>query len=157
MSQLEFDFSDVTEITLEDRDGDRFTFDRYADRISAIRYFLKCTKTRAAQVLEDLEKEWDVYADGMYQIVLCKGKLIAYNFEIYGQTYWHGHKYNELGEWDFRRIVDGLKPKAEKKSRLKKIEVTCTEIQLKKARQLYYAHEIGFDVTYKDYQRWHLL
>lgn len=31
------------------------------------------------------------------------------------------------------------------------------EIQLKKARQLYYAHEIGFDVTYKDYQRWHLL
>ena len=64
MSQLEFDFTDVTEITLEDRDGDRFTFDRYADRISAIRYFLNCTKTRAAQVLEDLEKEWDVYADG---------------------------------------------------------------------------------------------
>ena len=49
MSQLEFDFSDVTEITLEDRDGDRFTFDRYADRISAIRYFLNCTKTRKAR------------------------------------------------------------------------------------------------------------
>ena len=63
MSQLEFDFSDVTEITLEDRDGDRFTFDRYADRISAVRYFLKCTKSRAAQVLEDLEKEWDVYSE----------------------------------------------------------------------------------------------
>ncbi len=49
MSQLEFDFSDVTEITLEDRDGDRFTFDRYADRISAVRYFLKCPKSRSME------------------------------------------------------------------------------------------------------------
>lgn len=57
---------------------------------------------------------------------------------------------------DARRNL-ALKMKAEKKSRLKKMEVTCTEIQLKKAKQLYYAHEIGVDVTYKDYQRWHLL
>ena len=26
-----------------------------------------------------------------------------------------------------------------------------------KPKTLYYAHEIGFHVTYKDYQRWHLL
>ena len=33
----------------------------------------------------------------------------------------------------------------------------CTERQLKKAKQLFYAKNIGFSITFKDYQRWHLL
>ena len=107
---------------------------------------------------EELEKDWNIYTDGRQeQIVLCKGERLVYNFKLYGQTYLHGHKYNELNEWDFRKLVDGMKPKPEKKSRPKRIIVMCTEIQLRKAKQLWYATKIGFDITAKDYRRWHLL
>lgn len=36
------------------------------------------------------------------------------------------------------------------------IDVIATELQLKRASQLQYASTIGFDITWKDYRRWHL-
>lgn len=155
--QLTLNFDNA--VTLIDKDGDKFVFNRWADKNKAVMSFLHCTKSRASEVIKDPEKDWDIYTDGRQeQIVLCKGERIVYNFELCGQTYYlHGHKYNELNEWDFRKLVDGMKPKLEKKSRPKRIIVMCTEIQLKKAKQLWYATKIGFDVTAKDYQRWHLL
>ena len=90
-----------------------------------------------------------------YQIVLAKGDKVIYNFEIAGETWYNGHKYNELNEWAFRALCDGIKPKEKKPPKLKKIVVMSTERQLKKAKQLFYAKNIGFSITAKDYQRWH--
>ena len=33
----------------------------------------------------------------------------------------------------------------------KPLKITCTEIQLKRARQLYYARSAGFNIGYADY------
>ena len=144
-------------IILTDKDGDKIVFNRYADRVSAIRAFLKCSKKEAEKTLEELSREYEVYSCKDYQIVLAKGDKVIYNFEIAGETWYNGHKYNELNEWAFRALCDGIKPKEKKPPKLKKIVVMSTERQVKKAKQLYYANNIGFSITAKDYQRWHLL
>ena len=152
-----FDFSEVTRIDLKDKDGDILSFNRYTDKAKTIADFLKSSIKKGEEVLRELEKEYDVYTCKDYQIVLAKDNKIIYNFEIGGETYYNGHKYNELNEWAFRKLVDGIKPKEKKPPKLKKVVVTCTERQVLKAKQLYYAKSIGFDITYKDYARWHLV
>ena len=152
-----FDFSEVTRIDLKDKDGDILSFNRYTDKAKIIAGFLKCSRTKGEEVLRELEKEYDVYTCKDYQIVLAKSERIIYNFEIGGETWYKGHKYNELNEWAFRKLIDGIKPKEKKAPKLKKVVVTCTEKQVLKAKQLYYAKSIGFDITYKDYARWHLV
>lgn len=37
------------------------------------------------------------------------------------------------------------------------IKITCTKEQLKRAKQLWYAKTIGFNIRYEDYKRWKLL
>jgi hypothetical protein len=152
-----FDFSEVTKIDLIDKDGDVLTFNKYADNSKAVAAFLKCSRTKADEVLEDLRKQYDVFTCSDFQIVLAKGDKIIYNFEAGGETWYNGHKYNELNEWAFRKLVDGIKPKEKKPPKLQNVVVTCTERQVQKAKQLYYAKSIGFDITYKDYAKWHLI
>jgi hypothetical protein len=111
----------------------------------------------AKSINEKLKKEWDVYA-APCQIILSKNGLIKHNFEMYGQTWWHGHKYNTVNEWDFRSFVENGKTKIKTAAKsCKGIRLTCTERQIKKALQLDYARRIGFDVTRSDYQRFYLL
>ena len=144
-------------ITLTDSDGDTFQADSFYSAIKEIARFLKCSKTKANDVLQSLRKQYEVYAKPG-QILLTQDKRIKYNFEMYGQTWYNGHKYNDLTEWDFKSLVEGKKIKKLKKpASVKTIALTCTERQIKKAKQLYYAHTIGFLITYKDYKRWHLL
>lgn len=156
-NQLQFDFSDTEKIELIDADGEKIIFNRYADKSKAIAYFLKCSQTDAEKVLRDLQKNYDVYSCNLYQIVLAKENKIIYNFEICGETWYKGHKYNELNEWAFRKLVDGIKPKEKKPPKSKVITITSTERQLRKAKQLWYAKTIGFNITSKDYIKWHLL
>lgn len=154
MNQQLLDFSKV----LTDADGDKITIDFHADVLKEIAHFLKCSKKRALQVYDVLHKDFEVYAN-YGQIVLAKGDKAIYNFESFGQTWWHGHKYNIVDEWDFRNFVAGKKIKTEKRksTRTKDIVLTVTEIQRKRAQQLWYAHTIGFDISYKDYQRFYLV
>ena len=35
-------------------------------------------------------------------------------------------------------------------------QVTATELQVKRANQIMYAHDIGFDISWRDFDRWHL-
>lgn len=148
-----FDFSE----TLIDADGDKVFVDIMTDPLKVIAMFLKCSKTKAREVYGLLSKEYQLYANPC-QIILAQGGKVLYNFEMYGQTYYNGHKYNEVNEWDFRNFVDGKKIRTEKKNSVpKKIKITCTEMQLKRAAQLYYAHTIGFDINYKDYARFYLM
>jgi hypothetical protein len=152
MTNMLFDFS----VKLTDKDGDSVTVDGLYNPLNEIERFLSCTKKEAVGVLDRL-KEWDVYA-APCQIILAKNGLIAHNFEVYGQTWWHGHKYNTVNEWDFRSFVENGKTKKKTAAKpCKGILLTCTERQIRKAMQLDYARRIGFDVTRSDYQRFYLL
>lgn len=144
-------------IILTDKDGEKLVFNRFADRIKAIQAFLKCTKKEAQETLEMLKKEYEIYSCSEFQIVLTKDNKIIYNFELCGETWYNGHKYNELNEWAFRKLCEGIKPKEKRPPKPKQIIVTATEKQIKKAKQLYYAKNIGFNITTKDYQKFHLL
>lgn len=124
-----------------------------------IQKMLACSLKEAKAVYDRLKTDYDVYTYD-FQVILCEkgADKILYNFEKYGQTFWQGHKYNSVNEWDFRNFVSGGKIKTERKKRPKKaLELICTEIQMKRANQLWYAHSIGFDVNYKDYQRFYLV
>ena len=149
-----FDFSEY----FLDKDGDKVKVNYLSDTIKEIESFLKCSKAKAVEVLAELKKEYDVYSNNN-QIILIQNNKVVYNFEMFGMTFYCGHKYNDCNEWDFRNFVEGKKTKIEKKQtsrRLPKITVTATEKQIKKAQQLYYAKSIGLDITYKDYQRFYL-
>lgn len=151
-----FDIGQYVLISLFDIDGDEIIMNKDADPKKAISYFLNCSTKKAGEVLEELKKDYDVYATSFWQIVLAQGNKVIYNFEINGETWYNGHKYNELGKYQFIKLVEGIRPKSRKPAREKKITLTVTEQQLKKAKQLYYAKSIGFNITYKDYQKWHL-
>ena len=150
---MKLNFSENEVAELIDSDGNRMYFNRFTYKIKTICSFLKCSRKQGEEVLRDLQKEYSVFTCRQDQIVLAKGNRIVYNFELAGETVFNGHEYNELNEWDFMKLVKGLKPRKDKT----KINVMCTEIQVKRAMQLYYAISLGFDVTRKDYQRWHLL
>lgn len=154
--QLSFFFEENV-IILTDKDGEKIAFNRYTDKTKTIKNFLHCTNEKANEVLCELEKEYDVITCSDYQIILSKNNLIIYNFEIGGETVYKGHKYNPVNEWDFRDFVEKGKIKKETKKRKKDIELTLTERQLSKAKQLNYASEIGFDIGYNDYALWHIV
>ena len=157
-NQLTFDFSDTEKIELKDKDGDIIPFNRYSDKTKAICRFLKCNQETARKVQKELEKDYQIFTCGDWQIVLADNEKIIYNFEIGGESVYLGHKYNELNEWDFRAFCEGRKVKTEKKKpKPKTIILTCTESQLKRAKQLYFASSIGFNITQKDYKKYFLL
>lgn len=153
--ELGFDFYK----TLYDADGDKVIMPTDFKKEITISSFLRCGKKQAMKVLADLEKEYDVYCN-WGQIVLAKGDKCLFNFEECGQSYGTElcpHKYNTITEWDFRDFVNGKKLKTQKQKRSPKITITCTEMQLKRAQQLWYAYQLGFDVTWKDYKRFYLV
>ena len=153
--QALLDFSD----TLTDADGDTIVVDRLSDTVRIISLLLKCSRKKSREVLEKLQKDFDVYSNGWTtQLILAKNGKIIHNFEAHGETSWHGHKYNKVNEWDFRNFLSGKKTRKEKlPAKVKTLKITCTEIQLKRAKQLYYAHTIGFDIGYADYKRFYLV
>lgn len=91
----------------------------------------------------------------------AKDGRIIHNFEAHGETRMYGHKYNPVNEWDFRDFLAGKKMRWEKRKAAEKtpkpIKITCTEIQLKRAKKLYYALTIGFSIGYKDCKRFYLV
>lgn len=158
MTQALLDFSD----TLTDADGDTIVVDRLSDTVGIISRLLKCSGKKAREVLEKLQKDFDVYSnEWTTQLILAKNGKIIHNFEAHGETYMCGHKYNPVNEWDFRDFVAGKKMRWEKRKASerppKPIKITCTEIQLKRAKQLYFAYTIGFNISYADYKRFYLV
>ena len=157
MTQLLLDFSE----TLKDADGDTVVVDRLSDTEKIISRLLKCSRKKSREVLEKLSKDFDVYSNGWTtQLILAKDGKIIHNFEAHGETRMYGHKYNPVNEWDFRDFVAGKKMRWEKRKaaeRPPKPQITCTEIQLKRARQLYYARSAGFNIEYSDYKRFYLV
>lgn len=155
LTQGLLDFSE----TLTDADGDKIVVDLLSDTLQIISLLLKCSRKKSREVLEKLQKDFDVYSNGFTtQLILAKGDRIIHNFELHGETYLYGHKYNKVNEWDFRNFLSGKKTRKEKlPAKVKTLKITCTEIQLKKAKQLYYAHTIGFDIGYADYKRFYLV
>ena len=158
MTQLLLDFSE----TLTDADGDTVVVDRLSDTEMIISRLLKCNRKKSREVLEKLSKDFDVYSNGWTtQLILAKDGKIIHNFEAHGETRMYGHKYNPVNEWDFRDFVAGKKMRWEKRKAAEKppkpLKITCTEIQLKRARQLYYARSAGFNIGYADYKRFYLV
>lgn len=158
MTQLLLDFSE----TLTDADGDTVVVDRLSDTEMIISRLLKCSRKKSREVLEKLSKDFDVYSNGWTtQLILAKDGKIIHNFEAHGETRMYGHKYNPVNEWDFRDFVAGKKMRWEKRKAAEKppkpIKITCTEIQLKRARQLYCARSAGFNIGYADYKRFYLV
>ena len=158
MTQLLLDFSE----TLKDADGDTVVVDRLSDTERIISQLLKCSRKKSREVLEKLSKDFDVYSNGWTtQLILAKDGKIIHNFEAHGETRMYGHKYNPVNEWDFRDFVAGKKMRWGKRKAAEKppkpIKTTCTEIQLKRARQLYYARSAGFNIGYADYKRFYLV
>lgn len=146
----------------QDADGDTIVVDRLSDTERIISRLLKCSRKKSREVLEKLSKDFDVYSNGWTtQLILAKDGRIIHNFEAHGETRMHGHKYNPVNEWDFRDFVAGKKMRWEKRKAAEKppkpIKITCTEIQLKRASQLYYARSAGFSVRYADYKRFYLV
>ena len=158
MTQLLLDFSE----TLKDADGDTVVVDRLSDTEKIISELLKCSRKKSREVLEELSKDFDVYSNGWTtQLILAKDGKIIHNFEAHGETRMYGHKYNPVNEWDFRDFVAGKKMRWKKRKAAerppKPLKITCTEIQLKRARQLYYARSAGFNIEYSDYKRFYLV
>lgn len=153
--QILLDFSE----TLTDADGDTVVVDRLSDSARIISRLLKCSGKKSREVLEKLSKDFDVYSNGFTtQLILAKNGRIIHNFEAHGETRLYGHKYNPVNEWDFRDFLAGKKMRSEKRTAAPKpLKITCTEIQLKRARQLYYAHSVGFNIAYADYKRFYLV
>lgn len=153
-----FEFYD----TLTDKDGDKIVVDRLSDTVRIISLLLKCSEKKSREVLGRLQKDFDVYSDGFTtQLILAKDGRIIHNFEAHGETCLYGHKYNPVNEWDFKDFVAGKKMRWEKRKAAerppKPLKITCTEIQLKRAKQLYYAHSVGFNIAYADYKRFYLV
>lgn len=148
------------ETFLIDADGDKIKVDEAQSTkeiIDTMSEMLGVSKTKAEKILLELYKDFSVYAR-QNQIILAKGKEVIYNLETYGMTWYNGHKYNNLNEWDFRAFCEGRKTRTErKKPKPKAITVTATETQLKRAKQLYFALSVGFNISYKDYQKYYLL
>ena len=148
------------ETFLIDADGDKIKVDEAQSTkeiIDTMSEMLGVSKTKAEVMLKNLQKDFEVYTK-TNQVILSQNGKVIYNFETYGQTWYNGHKYNELNEWDFRAFCEGRKVKTEKKKpKPKTIILTCTESQLKRAKQLYFASSIGFNIGYKDYKRFYLL
>ena len=158
MTQLLLDFSE----TLTDADGDTVVVDRLCDTEMIISRLLKCNRKKSREILEKLSKDFDVYSNGWTtQLILAKDGKIIHNFEAHGETRLYGHKYNPVNEWDFRDFVAGKKMRWEKRKAAEKppkpIKITCTEIQLKRAKQLYYANSAGFNIGYADYKSFYLV
>jgi hypothetical protein len=158
MTQLLLDFSE----TLTDTDGDKVVVDRLSDTERIISWLLKCSRKKSREVLEKLSKDYDVYSNGRTtQLILAKDGRIIHNFEAYGETLIYGHKYNPVNEWDFKEFIAGKNTRWKKRKSAgkppKPIQITCTEIQLKRAKQLYYALTVGFSIGYNDYQRFYLV
>ena len=158
MTQLLLDFSE----TLTDADGDTVIVDRLSDTEMIISRLLKCNRKKSREILEKLSKDFDVYSNGWTtQLILAKDGKIIHNFEAHGETRLYGHKYNPVNEWDFRDFVAGKKMRWEKRKAAEKppkpLKITCTEIQLKRARQLYYARSAGFNIGYADYKSFYLV
>ena len=158
MTQGLLDFSD----TLTDADGDTVVVDRLSDTVRIISLLLKCSGKKAREVLAKLRKDFDVYSNGWTtQLILAKDGRIIHNFELHGETWQYGHKYNPVNDWDFRVFVAGKKMRWKKREAVQKppkpLKITCTEIQLKRAKQLYFAHSVGFDIGYADYKRFYLV
>lgn len=158
MTQLLLEFSE----TLTDADGDTVVVDRLSDTERIISRLLKCSRKKSREVLENLGKDYDVYSNGWTtQLILAKDGRIIHNFEANGETWICGHKYNPVNEWDFKDFIDGKKMRWKKRKAAEKppkpIKITCTEIQLKRAKQLYYALTVGFRISYKDYKRFYLV
>lgn len=156
--QLLLDFSE----TLTDADGDTVVVDRLSDSARIISRLLKCSRKKSREVLEKLSKDFDVYSNGWTtQLILAKDGRIIHNFEAHGETRMYGHKYNPVNKLDFRDFIAGKKMRWEKRKAAerppKPIKITCTEIQLKRASQLYYARSAGFSVRYADYKRFYLV
>ena len=156
--QLLLDFSEI----LTDADGDTVAVDRLSDSARIISRLLKCSGKKSREVLEKLSKDFDVYSNGFTtQLILAKDGRIIHNFEAHGETRLYGHKYNPVNEWDFRDFLAGKKMRSEKRTAAPKppkpLKITCTEIQLKRAKQLYYAHSVGFNIAYVDYKRFYLV
>ena len=147
-----FDFTEI----LTDKDGDTVSVDANYNPLKEIQRFMSCTKKEACIILDNLKKDYDVYA-GLCRIILTHGKTIEHDFEMYGQTYWHGHKYNTVNDWDFKEFVQKNKLKEKKSRPPKKLVLTVTEPQAKRARQIAYASMIGFDVDWHDYKRFYLV
>ena len=147
-------------VKLKDKDGDSIIVNPLNDTIEVIKNMLGCTSAIARENLALLEKEYCVYSKPS-QILLCKGENVVFNFETYGMTWGtekQPHKYNELNEWDFRAFLEGKKIRTEKKvPKIKKVTVTSTETQIRRAKQLFYARSIGFNISYKDYQKFYLM
>ena len=148
------------ETFLIDADGDKIKVDEAQSTkeiIDTMSEMLGVSKTGAEKILLELQKDYLVYAK-RNQIILAKGKEVIYNFETYGMTWYNWHKYNNLNEWDFRAFCEGRKTRTEKKKpKSKTITVTATETQIKRAKQLYFALSVGFNISYKDYQKYYLL
>lgn len=147
-------------IKLKDKDGERIVVDPLRDTEAEIKEMAGCSSAEAKKTLALLEQEYQVYSKPC-QILLCKNEDVIFNFETYGMTWGtkeSPHKYNVLNEWDFRSFLEGKKTRTEKKApKIKKVVVTCTETQIKRAKQLFYAKTIGFNITYKDYQKFYLM
>ena len=155
--QQAFNFSDITAIELTDENGQKFPFNRYTSPVPAIASFLKCSNKKAVEVLEQLEKDFEVYACKDNEIAIAEGENIKLHFLYGGGIWWKGEWIQKLTEWDFVKFIAGQKVKTYKAPKPKKITITATERQIKKAKQLFYAKNIGFEITGKDYQKWHLL
>ena len=142
-------------IKLKDKDGDRIVVDPLRDTEAEIKEMAGCSSAEAKKRLPFWNKEYQVYSKPC-QILLCKNEEVIFNFETYGMTWGteeNPHKYNELNEWDFRSFGREKDPnRKESPENKKRIIVTSTETQIKRAKQLFYAKTIGFNITYKDYQ-----
>jgi hypothetical protein len=85
------------ETFLIDPDGDKIKVDETQNTkeiINTMSEMLGTSKSEAEETLQELQKEYSVYAK-KNQIILAKGEKVIYNFETYGQTWYNGHKYNE--------------------------------------------------------------
>jgi len=151
-----FDFSDITKIELQSENG-VFVFNQFSNPVPAICYLGKIGKKKAEEILLELEKAYKVYSVSYFEIALVKDNQIVQHFTIGGGLWNNGEWVQILNEWDFRKLIAGQKVKTYKAPKPKKITVTATERQIKKAKQLFYAKSIGFEITGKDYQKWHLL
>ena len=113
--------------------------------------FQKTVKNDFEKMIKDKEQSCPLFKELLPDIFYIwksrqtrkRYKLARHSFAKNKTTY---HFFNELHKLQKKYYEQGAYS----------TQVTATELQLKRASQIWYAYSLGFDISWKDFERWHL-
>ncbi|MCM1220505.1 MAG: hypothetical protein NC548_39065 [Lachnospiraceae bacterium] len=113
--------------------------------------FQKKVKNEFAEMIKEEEQSMPLFKELIPDIFYVwqslqthrKYKIARHSFSKNKTTYRFFNELHKLQKEKYKQGAYG-------------IQITATELQVKRANQIMYAHDIGFDISWRDFDRWHL-